>query len=69
MLIFQLVLLVTAMFVLSILVYQHTRNRAWALSTYMILLLPNIVNIAGVIWKDVIQSDVGGNAHLVHYKQ
>lgn len=53
MLIFQLVLLVTAMFVLSILVYQHTRNRAWAFSTYMILLLPNIVNIAGVIWKDV----------------
>lgn len=53
MLIFQLVLLVTAMFVLSILVYQHTRNRAWALSTYMILLLPNIVSIAGVIWKDV----------------
>ena len=53
MLIFQLVLLVTAMFVLSILVYQHTRNRSWALSTYMILLLPNIVNIAGVIWKDV----------------
>ena len=53
MLIFQLVLLVTAMFVLSILVYRHTRNRAWALSTYMILLLPNIVNIAGVIWKDV----------------
>lgn len=47
------VLLVTAMFVLSILVYQHTRNRSWALSTYMILLLPNIVNIAGVIWKDV----------------
>jgi len=53
MLIFQLVLLVTAMFVLSILVYRHTRNRAWALSTYMIVLLPNIVNIAGVIWKDV----------------
>lgn len=53
MLIFQLVLLVAAMFVLSILVYRHTRNRAWALSTYMILLLPNIVNIAGVIWKDV----------------
>ena len=53
MLIFQLVLLVVAMFVLSILVYWHTRNRAWALSTYMILLLPNIVNIAGVIWKDV----------------
>lgn len=53
MLIFQLVLLVTAMFVLSSLVYRHTRNRAWALSTYMIVLLPNIVNIAGVIWKDV----------------
>lgn len=53
MLIFQLVLLVAAMFVLSILVYRHTRNRAWALSTYIILLLPNIVNIAGVIWKDV----------------
>ena len=53
MLIFQLMLLVAAMFMLSILVYRHTRNRAWALSTYMILLLPNIVNIAGVIWKDV----------------
>ena len=53
MLIFQLVLLVAAMFVLSSLVYRHTRNRAWALSTYMIVLLPNIVNIAGVIWKDV----------------
>lgn len=53
MLIFQLVLLVAAMFTLSIIVYRHTRNRAWALSTYMILLLPNIVNIAGVIWKDV----------------
>lgn len=53
MLIFQLVLLVTAMFVLSILVHKHTRNRTWAFSTYMILLLPNIVNIAGVIWKDV----------------
>lgn len=53
MLIFQLVLLVVAMFVLSSFVYRHTRNRAWALSTYMILLLPNIVNIAGVIWKDV----------------
>lgn len=53
MLIFQLVLLVMAMFVLSILVYQHTRNRSWALSTYIILLLPNVVNIAGVIWKDV----------------
>lgn len=53
MLIFQLVLLVAAMFMLSILVYRHTRNRAWALSIYMILLLPNIVNIAGVIWKDV----------------
>lgn len=53
MLIFQLMLLVAAMFMLSILVYQHTRNRAWALSIYMILLLPNIVNIAGVIWKDV----------------
>ena len=53
MLIFQLVLLVTAMFVLSILVYRHTRNRAWALSVYVIVLLPNIVNIAGVIWKDV----------------
>lgn len=53
MLIFQLMLLVAAMFTLSILVYRHTRNRAWALSTYMILLLPNIVNIAGVIWKDV----------------
>ena len=53
MLIFQLVLLVAAMFMLSILVYRHTRNRAWPLSTYMIVLLPNIVNIAGVIWKDV----------------
>ena len=53
MLIFQLMLLVAAMFTLSIIVYRHTRNRAWALSTYMILLLPNIVNIAGVIWKDV----------------
>ena len=53
MLIFQLMLLVAAMFVLSNLVYRHTRNRTWALSTYMILLLPNIVNIAGVIWKDV----------------
>lgn len=53
MLIFQLVLLVAAMFVLSNLVYRYTRNRAWALSTYMIVLLPNIVNIAGVIWKDV----------------
>lgn len=53
MLIFQLVLLVAAMFVLSNLVYRYTRNRAWALSTYMILLLPNIVNIAGVVWKDV----------------
>lgn len=49
MLIFQLVLLVAAMFMLSILVYRYTRNRAWALSTYMIVLLPNIVNIAGVI--------------------
>ena len=53
MLTFQLVLLVAAMFMLSILVYRHTRNRTWALSTYMIVLLPNIVNIAGVIWKDV----------------
>lgn len=53
MLIFQLVLLVAAMFMLSIIVYRHTRNRVWALSIYMILLLPNIVNIAGVIWKDV----------------
>lgn len=53
MLIFQLVLLVAAMFMLSILVYRHTRNRAWALSVYIIILLPNIVNIAGVIWKDV----------------
>ena len=53
MLIFQLVLLVAAMFILSILVYRHTRNRAWALSVYMIVLLPNIVNIAGVVWKDV----------------
>ena len=53
MLIFQLVLLVAAMFMLSILVYRHTRNRAWALSVYVIVLLPNIVNIAGVIWKDV----------------
>ena len=46
-------LLVAAMFMLSIIVYRHTRNRVWALSIYMILLLPNIVNIAGVIWKDV----------------
>ena len=53
MLIFQLTLLVAAMFVLSSLVYRHTHNRAWALSTYMIVLLPNIVNIAGVVWKDV----------------
>lgn len=53
MLIFQLVLLVAAMFMMSILVYRHTRNRAWALSVYIIILLPNIVNIAGVIWKDV----------------
>ena len=53
MLIFQLVLLVAAMFVLSSLVYRHTRNRAWALSVYIIILLPNIVNIAGVVWKDV----------------
>ena len=53
MLIFQLMLLVTAMFTLSILVYRHTRNRAWALSVYIIVLLPNIMNIAGVIWKDV----------------
>ena len=53
MLIFQLVLLVAAMFMLSILVYRHTRNRAWALSVYIIILLPNIVNIASVIWKDV----------------
>lgn len=53
MLIFQLMLLVAAMFMLSILVYRHTRNRAWALSVYIIILLPNIVNIAGVIWKDV----------------
>lgn len=53
MLIFQLALIIAAMFVLSVLIYRHTRNRAWALSTYMILLLPNIVNIAGVIWKDV----------------
>lgn len=53
MLIFQLVLLVAAMFVLSNLVYRHTRNRAWALSVYVIVLLPNIMNIAGVIWKDV----------------
>ena len=53
MLIFQLVLLVAAMFMLSILVYRHTRNRAWALSVYIIILLPNIMNIAGVIWKDV----------------
>ncbi len=53
MLIFQLVLLVAAMFMLSILVYRHTRNRAWALSVYVIVLLPNIMNIAGVIWKDV----------------
>ncbi|RYC74761.1 hypothetical protein G112A_00160 [Candidatus Nanosynsacchari sp. TM7_G1_3_12Alb] len=53
MLIFQLALIVAAMFMLSIIVYRYTRNRAWALSTYMILLLPNIVNIAGVIWKDV----------------
>ena len=52
MLIFQLVLLVAAMFMLSILVYRHTRNRAWALSVYVIVLLPNIMNIAGVIWKD-----------------
>ena len=53
MLIFQLALIVAAMFVLSIIVYRYTRNRAWALSTYMIVLLPNIVNIAGVVWKDV----------------
>lgn len=53
MLIFQLMLLVAAMFTLSILVYRHTRNRAWALSVYIIVLLPNIMNIAGVIWKDV----------------
>ena len=53
MLIFQLALIIAAMFVLSVLIYRHTRNRAWALSTYMILLLPNVVNIAGVIWKDV----------------
>lgn len=53
MLIFQLVLLVAAMFMLSNLVYRYTRNHAWALSTYMIVLLPNIVNIAGVVWKDV----------------
>lgn len=53
MLIFQLALIVAAMFMLSILVYRHTRNRAWALSVYVIVLLPNIVNIAGVIWKDV----------------
>lgn len=53
MLIFQLVLLVAAMFMLSILVYRHTRNRAWALSVYIIVLLPNTTNIAGVIWKDV----------------
>ena len=53
MLIFQLMLLVAAMFVLSNLVYRHTRNRAWALSVYIIVLLPNIMNIAGVIWKDV----------------
>ena len=53
MLIFQLMLLVAAMFMLSILVYRHTRNRAWALSVYVIVLLPNIMNIAGVIWKDV----------------
>ena len=53
MLIFQLALIVAAMFMLSIIVYRYTCNRAWALSTYMILLLPNVVNIAGVIWKDV----------------
>ena len=53
MLIFQLALIVAAMFMLSIIVYRHTRNRAWALSVYIIILLPNIVNIAGVIWKDV----------------
>ena len=53
MLIFQLALIVAAMFMLSIIVYRYTRNRAWALSIYMILLMPNIVNIAGVIWKDV----------------
>ena len=35
MLIFQLTLLVAAMFVLSSLVYRHTRNRAWALSVYL----------------------------------
>ena len=53
MLIFQLTLLVAAMFVLSIIVYRHTRNRVWALSVYIIALLPNIMNIAGVVWKDV----------------
>lgn len=53
MLIFQLALIVAAMFMLSIIVYRHTRNRAWAFSVYGILLLPNVVNIAGVIWKDV----------------
>lgn len=53
MLIFQLVLLVASMFMLSIIVYRRTRNRAWAFSVYGVLLLPNVVNIAGVIWKDV----------------
>lgn len=53
MLIFQLALLAAAMFILSSLVYRYARSRAWAFSAYGILLLPNVVNIAGVIWKDV----------------
>ncbi len=54
---------------LSILVPAYC-NRVMGSSTYMIFALPNIVNIAGVIWKDVQMAShliVGGNAYLVHY--
>lgn len=53
MLILQLGMLWTALTLLSIIVYKQTRYRFWSALVLAVGILPFIINISGVIWKDV----------------
>lgn len=53
MLVVQLLVEWFALFALSALVFRSTGSRRWSLAALSIGLLPFIVNISGVIWKDV----------------
>lgn len=52
-LLFQLLLLWSALFICSLIVYKHTKSQLYSLIPLLFGFLPFIISISGVIWKDV----------------